>query len=121
MKLHMTALITLLYFVGLTANDASAGSLRCGSKLAQVGDTKAEIIEKCGQPVMTDTFCAPLVAANQIQGIQNGDNNIQNNIAIATCENVDIWTYKPGSGKFITNLYFSRGQLQTIRYGDRVK
>lgn len=98
-----------------------ASSLRCGSKLANVGDTKAEIIEKCGEPIMTDTFCAPLVAANQPQGIQNGDNNVQNNIAIAACENVEIWTYNPGSGKFMTNLYFSRGQLQVIRYGDRVK
>lgn len=98
-----------------------AGSLRCGSKLANVGDTKAEIIEKCGEPIMTDAFCAPLVAANQAQGIQNGDNNIQNNIAIAACENVEIWTYNPGSGKFMTNLYFSRGQLQAIRYGDRAK
>lgn len=100
---------------------AHASSLRCGSKLANVGDTKAEIIDKCGEPIMTDTFCAPVVAANQVQGIQNGDNNIQNNIAIAACENVDIWTYKPGSGKFVTNLYFSRGQLQAIHYGDRVK
>ncbi|HEY8940505.1 MAG TPA: DUF2845 domain-containing protein [Cellvibrio sp.] len=110
------ALITVS-FSGVT----HASSLRCGSKLANVGDTKAEIIEKCGEPIMTDTFCAPLVAANQVQGIQNGDNNIQNNIAIAACENVEIWTYNPGSGKFMTNLYFSRGQLQTIRYGDRVK
>ncbi len=108
----------LMSFLAIAAN---ANSLRCGGQLAQVGDTKAEIIEKCGEPIMTDTYCAPLVAANQIQGIQNGNNNIQNNIAISTCENVDIWTYKPGSGKFITNLYFSNGQLQVIRYGDRVK
>ena len=112
----------ILFLVTITFSGIThASSLRCGSQLANVGDTKAEIIDKCGEPIMTDTFCAPLVAASQVQGIQNGDNNLQNNIAIATCENVDIWTYKPGSGKFMTNLYFSRGQLQVIRYGDRVK
>ncbi|PUA26466.1 MAG: hypothetical protein B0W54_22185 [Cellvibrio sp. 79] len=111
--------IPLIIFTFSCATHAS--SLRCGSKLANVGDTKAEIIEKCGEPIMTDTFCAPLVATNQVQGIQNGDNNIQNNVAIAACENVEIWTYNPGSGKFMTNLYISRGQLQTIRYGNRVK
>ncbi|WP_039914010.1 DUF2845 domain-containing protein [Cellvibrio mixtus] len=120
MKTRLSLFMSIVLIV-LLPNVVSAGSLRCGSKLAQIGDTKAEIIEKCGEPIMTDAYCAPLVAANQIQGTQNGNNNIQNNIAISTCENVDIWTYKPGSGKFITNLYFSNGQLQVIRYGDRVK
>ncbi len=98
-----------------------AESLRCKTKLAQVGDTKSEVLDKCGDPVMTDNFCQPVATTIQPEGIQNGDNNIQNNIAIATCENVDIWTYNPGKGKFMTHLYFARGQLQSIRYGERAK
>lgn len=98
-----------------------AESLRCKTKLAKVGDTKAEVIEKCGDPIIIDNFCQPIAVSTPPQGVQIGDNNVQNNIAIATCENVDIWTYNPGKGKFITHLYFARGQLQSIRYGDRVK
>jgi hypothetical protein len=98
-----------------------AESLRCKTKLAQVGDTKSEVLDKCGDPVVTDNFCQPIATATQPQGIQNGNNNVQNNIAIATCENVDIWTYNPGKGKFMTHLYFARGQLQSIRYGERAK
>ena len=98
-----------------------ADSLRCKTKLAHIGDTKSEVLKKCGDPVMTDNFCQPVATAPQAQGIQTGNNNVQNNIAIATCENIDIWTYNPGKGKFITHLYFARGQLQSIRYGDRVK
>ncbi len=97
-----------------------AESLRCGGQLAHIGETKADILEKCGDPAMTDSYCEP-IAVNQAQGVQNGNNNVQNNIAISSCENVDIWTYNPGSGKFMTHLYFSRGQLQNIRYGKRVK
>lgn len=118
----MNTSITLITFLfALLITTAShAESLRCGSQLAHIGETKADILEKCGDPVMTDSYCEP-IAVSQPQGVQNGNNNVQNNIAISTCENVDIWTYNPGSGKFMTHLYFSRGQLQNIRYGKRVK
>ncbi len=100
---------------------SNAESLRCKTKLAQLGDTKADVLAKCGDPIMTDSFCQPIAIATQPQGVQTGNNNVQNNTAISTCENIDIWTYNPGSGKFMTHLYFSRGELQSIRYGDRVK
>lgn len=118
--MNTSASLIALMFTLLIATVSHAESLRCGGQLAHIGETKAEILEKCGDPVMTDAYCEP-IAVNQVQGVQNGNNNIQNNIAIGTCENVDIWTYKPGSGKFTTHLYFSRGRLQNIRYGDRVK
>ena len=98
-----------------------AESLRCKTKLAHIGDTKAEVLDKCGNPTITDNFCRPVATTAQPQGIQNGNNNVQNNIAIVACENVDIWTYSPGKGKFMAHLYFAQGQLQSIRYGDRVK
>lgn len=100
---------------------SNAESLRCKTKLAKLGDTKADVLAKCGDPIMTDSFCQPIAIAAQPQGVQNGDNNVQNNTVISTCENIDIWTYNPGSGKFMTHLYFSRGELQSIRYGDRAK
>lgn len=120
MKNHVRALVGIAIFSTLSAV-TYAESLRCKTKLAQVGDTKSEVLDKCGNPVMTDNFCQPIAASTQPQGIQNGDNNVQNNINIATCENVDIWTYNPGKGKFMTHLYFARGQLQSIRYGERAK
>ena len=115
--------ISLFYIVILIALSATATaeSLRCKTKLAHIGDTKAEVLEKCGSPEMTDNFCQPVAIPNPPQGIQNGNNNVQNNISIASCESVDIWSYNPGKGKFMAHLYFARGELQRIRYGDRVK
>jgi Protein of unknown function (DUF2845) len=120
MNNYISAILFAVIFATFSSTSA-AESLRCKTKLAQVGDTKAEVLDKCGDPIMADNFCQPVAVTTQPQGIQNGNNNVQNNIAIATCENVDIWTYHPGKGKFMTHLYFSRGQLQSIRYGDRVK
>ena len=100
---------------------SNAETLRCKAKLVKIGDTKADVISKCGDPIMSDSFCQPIAITTQPQGIQNGNNNVQNNTVISTCENIDIWTYNLGTGKFITHLYFSQGELQSIHYGDRVK
>lgn len=116
------AFLTLVALVSISsAIPCFADALRCNTKLPLVGDTKSEIIDKCGEPAMTDNYCQPIATTTQAQGVQIGDNNVQNNIAIAACENIDIWTYNPGTGKFKAHLYFARGQLQSIRYGDRVK
>jgi len=120
MNKYITALIIAATIATLSIQ-SNAESLRCKTKLAKIGDTKADVIQKCGDPIMTDSYCVPIAIAAQPQGIQNGNNNVQNNTVISTCENIDIWTYNPGTGKFMTHLYFSRGELQSIRYGDRVK
>lgn len=120
MNRYFISILSAAIFVNLPST-SFADSLRCKTKLVQIGDTKSEILDKCGDPVMTDNFCQSIAANTPPQGVQIGDNNVQNNITIATCENIDIWTYSPGKGKFITHLYFARGQLQSIRYGDRVK
>lgn len=120
MKKYLLVIVCTLMSSGLSLS-SHAESLRCKTQLAQVGDTKVEVLDKCGDPIMTDSYCEPVAVTTQPQGIQNGNNNVQNNIAIATCENVDIWTYNPGKGKFMTHLYFARGELQSIRYGDRAK
>lgn len=80
---------------------AGAQSHRCGNDLANVGDSKASVFDKCGEPYFKDTFC------------KDGPSY--------ACERVDEWTYKPGYGQFLTTLRFERGQLVSIRYGERIK
>lgn len=119
MNNYFIALIIAATAITLSS-PSNAESLRCKTKLAKIGDTKADVIQKCGDPIMTDSFCQPIAIAAQPQGVQNGNNNVQNNTVISTCENIEIWTYNPGTGKFMTHLYFSRGELRSIHYGDRV-
>lgn len=118
--MRKTFLLPPIIFSALLANSAQADSMRCGTKLAQVGHTKADVTEICGSPTYTDSFCEPLATNLQIQAQQNGDNNIQNNIAIQSCRNIDIWTYHPGSGQLIAHLYFAEGKLRKIERGDRI-
>lgn len=119
---HPLLLTSLPLIMALTLASAStqAESFRCGKKLIEVGDTKADVMSICGAPQMTDQYCEPLTSNLQIQAQQQGDNNIQNNIAIQACQEVDIWTYRLEKGQLSRHLYFSAGQLRHIELGDRV-
>ena len=44
------ALFTLVLFLTVPNLYGAWGSFRCGTKLVQIGDTKADVMSKCGQP-----------------------------------------------------------------------
>jgi hypothetical protein len=62
---------------------------RCGTKLVRVGDTKTDILNKCGSPTM------------------------QNPGRIGT-GGVDVWVYNQGSSKTIKILRFTGPKLTSI-------
>ncbi len=111
----MTAIIlfasTIAAAFALTPATAGAQSLRCKSDLASVGDSRASVLLKCGEPVVKDTFCKPAEAPV---------GTVPVNPVVVPCESVDEWTYNPGYGQFMTTLRFEAGRLVAIRYGDRV-
>ncbi len=86
---------------------ANAQSFRCRSELINVGDTKAAVLLKCGEPMTRDAFCKPVNARRR------GDPEV------VPCETVEEWTYDPGYGQFLTTLRFESGRLQAISYGER--
>ena len=113
-RLSNTLLCTTALVLPLLAGNAAAQSLRCKNDLASVGETKASVAAKCGQPVATDSYCKPqsnIVVPGTAP--QVGNNH-------AACYNVDVWTYRPGSGQLMTTLKFESGRLKSIEYGDRV-
>ncbi len=112
MKNVIPCCLTTIFFALLTGQ-ANAESLRCNGDIVEINDTKAEVVVKCGNPEMTDSYCE-----KSAQKIRQSDGSLT---LVENCENVDIWTYNPGKGQFLTNLYFAQGKLREMRYGDRVK
>lgn len=112
-------LLPCLIVLALQAGPASANttSFRCKNDLVNVGDGKASALQKCGEPVVKDSFCKPQPAAPQSAVPPPGGTVVINN----ACETVDEWTYNPGWGQFMTTLRFESGRLVSIKYGDRVK
>jgi len=98
-------LIALLLALG--AGSAAAQNLRCGNTFADRGDSKMSVLSKCGEPVLRDRDCRP-------DPQPNPDGTAR------PCLNVDVWSYRPGRGQFVTMLEFEQDKLTTIRYGDRI-
>jgi len=100
----------------LFAGGASAQSFRCGNDLVSVGAARAAVLQKCGEPVVRDTFCKPVEIVTTTSSRQHPSSVVR----VTSCENVDEWTYNPGYGQFMTTLRFEQGRLAAISYGDRV-
>jgi hypothetical protein len=106
------ALAAFAWAALIAAPTAQAQTFRCKNDLAQVGDAKASVLQKCGDPILKDSFCKPVervATPDKPQPVTN------------VCETVDEWTYNPGPGQFMTILRFESGALRSIRYGDRIK
>ena len=100
MKKALSMLLGLVLLVALTiltagpvlAQDQDVlGPVRCGTQLVQVGDTKDQILAKCGQPTRIDP---------------------------GTRDGVDIWYYDGSSGTFSGYLRFTGPNLTSIERSD---
>lgn len=97
---------------------ADAQALRCNGDLAAVGDSKASVYRKCGEPVLKDSYCKPmpLLYVGQPQTLLRD----RPTVIVQPCETIDEWTYNPGSGQFMTTFRFQNGEAVAIVYGDRI-
>ncbi|HEY9545211.1 MAG TPA: DUF2845 domain-containing protein, partial [Solimonas sp.] len=74
----------------------AAESLRCGSRLASVGMTAAEVLSVCGEPGYRDVWAQPGGYGGGYLG------------------NVEEWTYNFGSSQLLRVMRFRQGRLQRI-------
>ena len=95
---------------------ASADSFRCANGLVGNGDSKAAVLGKCGEPAMRDSFCKAAPPAITRDGA-----NPDLSVTVQPCVNVDLWTFNPGKGRFLTTLTFEDGVLTAIEQGARIR
>jgi hypothetical protein len=104
----MTRLFPLTIFLGaLAASGSAAGSdtLRCGSHLVSTGDTKVEVLIKCGEPAWKDGWTDEL-----IDGV---DTAVERGISVDR----ERWVYNFGPNAFLEFLSFDNGRLTGITAG----
>jgi hypothetical protein len=112
MKTHRCAGIAGIA-LALGVGSAAAQSLRCNAEVVVVGDTRAAVLQKCGQPVLKDSFCRrPETPPDRPMAVPG---------RVLPCEDVDEWTYNPGYGQFMTAVRIQAGRVSAIVYGERVK
>ena len=90
---------------------AGAESLRCNGALASEGDSKISVLYKCGQPVLTDSFCAPVYVPGSLQPVPP-----TLIVGVVPCLAVEEWLYDRGPGNLMATVRFRDGRVSSIRY-----
>ncbi len=91
---------------------ANAESLRCNGASAAEGDSKLSVLYKCGQPVLADSFCAPIYYSGTLQPVPAPFAGL-----VVPCQPVEEWLYDRGQGNLMATVRFRDGKVQSIRYG----
>lgn len=98
-------LIALFTLGLLAASPVAVSAMRCGNKIVGEGDTKAEVLAKCGQPLLREYI--------------GEDVEIEYGYGTYSKRIVEEWTYNFGPSKFMPILHFRGNKLIEIRNGDK--
>jgi hypothetical protein len=105
--------VGLLAVLALCASAARAESLRCSGGIAGEGDSRLSVVYKCGQPVLVQTFCAPLYYYGQsLYPVPEPFASMY-----VPCQQTDEWLYDRGPGNLLATVRFRFGVVQSITYG----
>ncbi len=110
----MTRILALLVLALLAATPAQA--FRCGTKLVHEGDTRAEVVAKCGEPAdisRRSVWRQPIIW-HRGRPFYVGEGLIE--IPIET------WLYNLGPRKLMRRVRFEDGlvvEIETLGYGFR--
>ena len=94
--------------LALIAPAHAADSLRCGSRLVALGDSKVKVLDVCGEPL-----------AREVLGSRTLHYGARRSGFIETTVLVEKWTYDAGRTRFRRELIFSGGRLVEIEFGDK--
>jgi hypothetical protein len=104
-------LSTLLFaLAGLAQGADAVDSMRCGSKLVMVGDTKLDITSKCGEPAAREKFTKSTTVNKSKKRGTKGETHSQEN---------EQWIYNFGPKDFTYTLAFEGVELKSISRGGR--
>lgn len=99
-------------FLALQCLPASAESLRCQGHSAEEGDSKVSVLYKCGQPLLKDSYCAPVFHYQTFAPLPEAMA-----LAILPCQPVEEWLYDRGFGNLMAMVRFRSGVVRPIAYG----
>jgi hypothetical protein len=100
--------------LALLSATARAESLRCNGQSASVGDSRVSVLQKCGEPLLRDSFCKPVEVLTPWHPYP-----VILPPQVAPCEQVDEWLYDRGPGNLFATVRFQRGAVEAIRYEGR--
>ncbi|MCI0505265.1 MAG: DUF2845 domain-containing protein [Gammaproteobacteria bacterium] len=121
MKVNICVMTFLMFFLLYPAGYADT-SMRCGTKLISVGDSKADVLLNCGEPMLKETvgekeesrrIDIPLTSSES--GSREGDAPTDNSDPAvirrkeSVTKSIEHWTYNQGPGTLLRILVFEGG------------
>jgi hypothetical protein len=87
------------------SKDTRPTQQECSEQIVSVGDTKSDVIAKCGDPTWKDT--------RQEEFKERLDNGLERKVFVT----IDEWTYNLGPNRFVRIITFRNGKLVDIKSG----
>jgi Protein of unknown function (DUF2845) len=108
-RLRTAALAAIALFACMPA---AAESLRCPGGSVAEGDSRVAVAFKCGQPLLKDSFCAPVFYSGTLNPVPEPFASV-----IVPCQVTDEWLYDRGPGNLVATVRFRSGAVSSITYG----
>jgi hypothetical protein len=110
----------LAAFFLMPLHHAVASDLRCGSKLISVGDSKYDVLRKCGEPAHVETWQEFRTGRDLFISVPVSPEVeiFRRSPTVQEFVTVEEWEYDLGQSRFIRYLRFENGRLIRIRTGD---
>lgn len=97
-------LVVVMSSLGALAPSAQAAVLRCKSSVLTTGDSTAEILTKCGKPLLVEPLTQTALSEDgQLTQVTAGER----------------WTFDMGKGMFMQIVTVQNGVIQKIEDGPR--
>ena len=93
---------------------AHSETLRCNGHIVETGDARLSVRYHCGEPLLHDSYCAPVYYAPGLQRVPEPFAS-----SVVPCLVVDEWLYDRGPGHLAVTVRFQAGVVQSITYGPR--
>ncbi len=91
---------------------AHAESLRCNGHSAAEGDSRLSVLYKCGEPLLKDSYCAPVFYGPSLLPAPDALAS-----SLVPCQPVEDWLYDRGPGNLMATVRFRSGAVRAIFYG----
>jgi hypothetical protein len=122
MKTYGKYAIVIVAILCVFRNVGADNAFRCGTQLVGEGDTRAEVIQKCGEPTFVDSWEEELIQRDfgtfrdydPRTGRYEGS---REPFLVKIQVKIELWTYNLGSTQFIRYLRFENGILKEITTG----
>ncbi|MHC1744950.1 MAG: DUF2845 domain-containing protein [Syntrophobacteraceae bacterium] len=121
MVLFLAAFL-IVDFATIVLASGTSRTFRCGTRLVHLGDSKGEVLSKCGSPSWDDGWYEDRVEA--LAGARPYYNRpadpLGTRIPLYSVLRVwvDEWTYNLGPSQFMRTLRFENGRLVNVETGD---